>query len=165
MVSGATALAEPPALFGGTASRAITDLLERAARAYASPNTAEAILWTAQALDPHCLPVYFALYKFYFYKGQLAAAERATRMALTESARQAGFDPDWQRATSASCDWSATLSPQHFYLFSLKALSFILLRQQRCRESEEILAKLEVLDPKDSVGASVIRDLARRAAA
>jgi len=55
----------------------------------------------------------------------------------------------WQQATAASCDWSDTLSPQHFYLFSLKALSFILLRQQRRRESDEILAKLNALDPSD----------------
>lgn len=85
-------------------------------------------------------------------------------MALGEAARQAGFDPDWQQATAASCDWSDTFGPQHFYLFSLKALSFILLRQDRGGESEEILAKLEVLDPRDSVGASVIRDLAGRVA-
>lgn len=158
-----TGLGEPPALFGGGAAPAIARLLQGASRAYAKPRRAEAILWTAQALDPHCLPVYFALYKFYFYKGQLADAERVTRMALSEAAQQAGFDPDWQQATTASCDWLDTFGPQHFYLFSLKALAFILLRQDRRRESEEILAKLEALDPRDSVGASVIRDLAGRA--
>lgn len=156
--------APPQALFGGGAGPAVVRLLQEAADARATPRRAESLLWTAQALDPRCLGVYFALYKFYFYGGRLADAERVTRMALEESARQAGFDPDWTLATPASCDWSDTLAPQHFYLFSLKALSFILLRRQRADESAAILAKLQALDPRDSVGASVIRDLARQLA-
>lgn len=138
----------------------VANLLGEAATAYAQPNRAEAILWSAQAMYPECLPVYFALYKFYFYKGRLHDAERATRLGLARSARQAGFDSDWHCLTALTIDWTDTRGPQHFYLFSLKALAFICLRLGRRPESHAILSKLAQIDPSDSVGASVIRDLA-----
>jgi hypothetical protein len=53
-----------------------------------------------------------------------------------------------------------TDGPQHFYLFTLKALAFIRLRLGRPGESLALLNKLSELDPGDSVGSSVIRDLA-----
>jgi len=157
------ARAEERTLFGGAASPAVARLLHEAAHSYAQTQRAEAILWTAQAIDPHCLPVYFALYKFYFYKRLLHDAERVTRMALSEAARQGCFDPEWRRLTPGSADWDITPGPQHFYLFSLKALSFICLRQGRSDESATMLAKLQELDPRDRVGGSVIRDLERAA--
>ncbi|MFI4940098.1 MAG: hypothetical protein ACHP7O_07135, partial [Burkholderiales bacterium] len=119
------------------------------------------ILWSAQAIDPDCLPVYFSLYKFYFYKGQLEMAEQVVRKALTVAARHACFDPDWRNAHAASADWSNSSSPQHFYLFTLKALAFICLRRGRPEESRDILDKLTEIDPQDSIGATVIRDLMR----
>jgi tetratricopeptide (TPR) repeat protein len=137
----------------------VQQLLQEAVAVYSQANRAEAILWSAQAMYPECLPVYFALYKFYFYKGRLHDAERATRLGLAAASRQAGFDVDWHRLTIATVDWSDTLGPQHFYLFSLKALAFIYLRLDRRSESQAILSKLAQIDPGDSVGASVIRDL------
>lgn len=143
----------------GELPRAVTRLLKDAAEAYAQANRAEAILWSAQAMYPECLQVYFALYKFYFHKGRLHDAERATRMAMRAAARQGGFPADWMSATAATTDWSDTLGPQHFYLFSLKALAFIWLRRGRRGDCLAILAKLAEVDPNDTVGASVIRDL------
>jgi hypothetical protein len=138
----------------------VRQLLQDAADVYSKPNYAEAILWSAHAMYPECLPVYFALYKFYFYKGRLHDAERATRLGLAAASRQAGFDSDWHCLTANTVDWTDTRGPQHFYLFSLKALSFICLRLGRRSESQAILSKLAQIDPGDSVGASVIRDLA-----
>lgn len=138
----------------------VEHLLNEAVATARQPNRAEAILWSAQAMFPECLPVYFALYKFYFHKGRLHEAERATRLGLAQAARQAGFDSDWHCLTRASVDWNDTRGPQHFYLFSLKALAFICLRLGRRSESHAILSKLAQIDPGDSVGASVIRDLA-----
>lgn len=142
----------------------VAKLLQDAAAAYSQTHRAEAILWSAQAIAPSCLPVYFSLYKFYFYKHQLENAEQAARQGLAVAARLGGFDPDWRAATPHSADWNDCFGPQHFYLFSLKALAFICLRQQRADESRAILDKLEEIDLRDSVGASVIRDLVRGAA-
>ena len=134
--------------------------LQEAATAYHDTPLAEQLLWRALAIDPACLKVYFSLYKFYFYKHRLADAEHVTLTALETAARQGGFAPDWTVLTPASADWSCIYAPQHFYLFSLKALAFIRLRRGKTEESLALLDKLQELDPRDSVGSSVIRDLA-----
>jgi tetratricopeptide (TPR) repeat protein len=133
----------------------VANCLREAAAAYADTDTAEPLLWQAQALAPDCLTVYFALYKFYFYKGRLRDAERVTRLGLATAARLGGIDADWSRLTPDSgTDWQKSDSPQHFYL------AFICLRQGERADSLAILDKLAELDPMDRVGASVIRALA-----
>lgn len=132
---------------------------QAAAAAYGQPNRAEILLWSAQAMYPECLPIYFALYKFYFYKGRLDEAERAARFALRAAAWAGGFPAEWASLNRTTVDWTDVRGPQHFYLFSLKALAFIRLRRGARQDSLAILKKLEEIDPDDSVGASVIRDL------
>jgi hypothetical protein len=61
-----------------------------------------------------------------------------------------------------SCDWNDAESPQRVYLYSLKALSSILLRLGSVDESYRILQKLYDIDPQDQTGSSVIHELARR---
>lgn len=126
---------------------------------------AESLLWRAQAAEPDCLYVYYILYKFYFRHQRLGDAERAACLALDAAARQAHIPADWRLQTITSCDWTQVDAPQHFYLFSLKALAFIRLRQQRLEDSSLLLAKLREIDPQDSVGASVIEAYALGAAA
>jgi tetratricopeptide (TPR) repeat protein len=150
-------------LFGGSAPAEASVLLEQAMVSYGRTEDAERLLWEARRAAPDALPVYFSLYKFYFYKGDLANAELAARMALLAAARQGAFDADWRGLTPASADWSRYDGPAHFYLFSLKALSFIRLRQGDRGEALAILAKLAEIDPADSVGASVIRSIAEGA--
>jgi len=151
-------------MFAADLPLAVNKLLQEAVESYSQPHRAEAILWSAQAIYPQCLPVYFALYKFYFYQRRLQDAERAARLALRAAAWQGGFAPEWYSATPATADWSDALGPQHFYLFSLKALAFIYLRRGRRTDCTAILEKLAEIDPNDSVGASVIRDLAAASA-
>lgn len=124
---------------------------------------AETLLWRAQAAAPECLHVYYVLYKLYFNRNRLGDAERAVFLALDTAARQAGIPVDWHLLDDTSCDWSRVDAPQHFYLFSLKALAFIRLRQQRLDEASRILARLREIDPDDSVGASVILSYAEGA--
>ena len=66
----------------------------------------------------------------------------------------------WQSLQADSADWSDYASPAHFYLFTLKALAFIRLRYGDSDEALRILNKMAELDPRDSVGASVIRTIA-----
>jgi hypothetical protein len=121
------------------------------------------LLWQAHRQAPDALPVYFSLYKFYFYKGDLKNAELAARMGLSAAARVGQFAADWDVLKPDSVDWSDYASPAHFYLFTLKALAFIRLRCGDAGESLSILAKLAELDPRDSVGAAVIRAIAEGA--
>jgi hypothetical protein len=140
----------------------IEDTLRRAAQCYADTESAEFLIWTALKADPECLGSYFSLYKFYFYKRMLKEAEEVALLGLEAAAKKGGFSPDWTRLDAHSADWRRIDAPQHFYLFTLKALAFIRLRLGRAAESHALLAKLAELDPHDSVGASVIRELAAR---
>jgi hypothetical protein len=139
----------------------IDAMLRQAADAYADTGKAEFLLWTALKADEECLGSYFALYKFYFYKRMLAEAEEVALLGLETAARQGRFAPDWTQLDVRSADWQRVDAPPHFYLFTLKALAFIRLRLRRPGECAELLAKLQELDPRDSVGASVIRDIAK----
>lgn len=109
-------------------------------------------MWSAQAIDPACLPVYFALYKFYFYKFRLDDAEKVALMGLKTAASQSGFPAEWSHLSPLSANWSLADGPQHFYLFTLKALALIRLRLGKREESLALLEKLQELDPSDSVG-------------
>ncbi|MFZ3043465.1 MAG: hypothetical protein WA108_17030 [Thiobacillus sp.] len=149
-----------PGIADGALPPGVADWLAQGVASYPNTERAEFLLCTAQALAPECLPVYFALYKFYFYKRMLPRAEEVALHALEIAARQGGFSPDWARLDAHSTDWRRVDAPQHFYLFTLKALAFIRLRLGRGEDSHALLAKLQELDPLDTVGASVIRDLA-----
>ena len=138
----------------------IEDMLRQAMNSYADTRQAEFLIWTALKADPECLGSYFSLYKFYFYKRMLSEAEEVALLALDAAAKQGGFSADWTRLDAGSADWRRVDAPQHFYLFTLKALAFMRLRLGRPAESHALLDKLAELDPLDSVGASVIRELA-----
>lgn len=158
---GLSTLPEPvSAAFCFAAPPEIDAHLRDAANVYANTQAAEKILWRALTMDPQCLATYFSLYKFYFYKRLLREAEHAALLGLKTAAQQGGFSDDWTRLNASSAAWTRVDGPQHFYLFTLKALAFIRLRLERAEEARKILAKLEEIDPGDGVGASVIRDLA-----
>lgn len=146
--------------FGGEVPAEVDRDLEEASLDYRNKPRAETLLIQARARDPECLPVYFALYKFYFYSHRLTEAERVVVEALGRAARQAGISRRWRQLTPDCAPWHDTNGPAHFYLFSLKALAFIRLRLGRRKQSAELLMKIAELDPQDTVGASVIGSLA-----
>jgi hypothetical protein len=153
---------EDPVFFGVGIKRSTHRRLQHAVSKNRSNRLeAERALWDVQADDPCCLQVYFALYKFYAHHRRLSDAERAARLALSESARQGGFNPNWEGLMKTEEPRSLYKSEAGlFYLFSLKALSFIKLRQQKPNEAGAILQVLFELDPDDRSGASVTRALA-----
>lgn len=151
---------DEPVLFGTSILPATNSRLQYAVGARHRDNSeAENILWEARADDPTCLPVYFALYKFYANSKKLDRAERAARLALAESARQAGMPSDWAKLDFKKHKPYETEAGL-FYLFSLKALGFIKLRREHFEEAGSVLNHLARLDPEDRSGGSVVRGLA-----
>lgn len=148
------------AFYAGDLPARASRLLEEAMSVYADTARAETLLKQAQREAPEALPVYFSLYKFYFYKGDLERAEQSARLALETAARQGGFSADFRSLMANTVDWSRHDGPAHFYLFSLKALAFIRLRRGDKAGCERILQKLAELDTADTVGASVIGSIA-----
>ena len=126
---------------------------------------AEAELLSAQEAAPDYLPAYYALYKFYFYRRRLSEARRIAVQGLRRAAALGGFAADWRQLGTTSADWRRDGGAAHFYLFTLKALAFISLRSGEPQACRELLDKLAELDPGDSVGASVIRELAAKVGA
>ena len=145
--------------FGGALDPEIASLLEDAAVHFADTRKALSSLLEAREKAPYALAVFFSLYKFYFYKNQLELAEKTVRESLFEAAYQGGFPVDATLVeTTGNPFFLDPSSPHYFYLFSSKALSFILLRQGRIEEAQALLSELSRLDPSDQVGSSVIRD-------
>ena len=156
----AIAYFDEPVLFGTSVLPATNNRLQYAVAARHRDNSeAENILWEARAEDPTCLPVYFALYKFYANCKKLDRAELAARLALAESARQAGTPAAWEKLNPGRHKLYASEAGL-FYLFSLKALGFIKLRRRHWEEAGVILSHLARLDPEDRCGGSVVCGLA-----
>ncbi len=153
---------EERVLFSPDIPTAVNQLLQAAvAASQAHPGRAESLFLQAQALDNHCLQTYFALYKFYFFQKRLADAERVVIAGLEESARQGGFPCDYRRLVQNQPQWDLYANDiTLFYLYTLKALAFIKLRQGYDLDAKVVLTHLKRLDPKDLSGASVIMDLA-----
>lgn len=149
------------ALFGeGHLPAVVRGLLDEAQSA--PPLQRGALLWTARASAPDSLAVYYLLYKHYATLGELPEAEHAARKGLAVAARQAGLDADWKQVRTAQADF-AQPGPARFWLFTLKALAFMRLRGGGVNEARELLAKLQELDPQDSIGGDVVKALAEAA--
>ncbi|NYZ13224.1 hypothetical protein HL658_11730 [Azospirillum sp. RWY-5-1] len=138
----------------------VDERLQAAVQARGNAAECEALLWEAHRLAPRVLPVFYALYKFYFNRKRLDEAERVALVALDVAAQQIGIPADWRQLTAASADWTAE-GPQRFFLFTMKALAFITLRRDRLPDALAILAKLAEIDPGDQVGHGVIAAMAR----
>lgn len=146
--------------FGKNIAPEVNACLQEAVACAADFDRARALLYKARDLQPDQLEVYVALYKFCFYRGFLDEAEQVALDALVQSASNGGFEADWTQLTETSTDWTQQEGPARLYLYSLKALSFIRLRQGKHDEARASLAKLKQLDVNDLVGGSVIMELA-----
>jgi len=143
--------------FGGHASAVVRGLLRRAAGCV--PDERTSLLWTAHALAPDCLPVYYALYKHHTVRRELALAARAAWRGLSEAAVQAGLPPDLRRLQSPLAVDFTRDGPARFWLFTLKALAFIHLRGGQRETARALLATLQACDPQARNGDEVIEAL------
>ena len=145
--------------FGDNIPADVKHVLLEATRVYPDLAATEALLEKAHDMAPRQLEVYYARYKFYFYNKRLELAEKVARQGLKEAALQAGFDEDWTSLDQDATNWSQPDDTVRFYLYTLKALGFILMRQERFSESESVLKNLARLDQLDHVGGSVVKDI------
>lgn len=146
--------------FGGRVPPAIHRLLHQAANAPRGQVTA--LLWTAQALAPQCLPVYYALYKHHAGVREFEQAEHAALRGLAEAAAQAGLPADWRTVQPDRLPPGVDFThngPARFWLFTLKALAFIALRSQRLADARERLQQVARFDRDAKVGGEVVERL------
>lgn len=135
----------------------VNEQLQRAAAIVTSREESLKALCHARTLAPDQLEVHIALYKFYFYQGETEKAEDVVYQTLSKAAQAGGFDHDLKSLSQDSTDWHDPRGPGRVFLYTLKALAFIRLRQDDPESAGEILDVLSRLDPTDKVGADVIR--------
>ncbi|MDL2337419.1 MAG: hypothetical protein Q7T97_12640 [Burkholderiaceae bacterium] len=148
------------AFFGGDMPEAARNLLHQAAQS--ARGEVGALLWTAQALAPQALGIYYALYKHHAGLREFEQAERAAQRGLLEAAKQAGLAEDWRQVAPGSVpdgiDFRGN-GAARFWLFTLKALAFIALRSGRPEDARELLARIAALDDQAHIGGEVIATL------
>ncbi|MBM97013.1 MAG: hypothetical protein CMI09_14340 [Oceanospirillaceae bacterium] len=109
---------------------------------------------------PHRLETQVALFKMYAYDGQHDKAEALICKVLAQAAERVGIDRDWRQLTATSASWKGATGDVRCYLYSMKALGFVSLRQGNIARAEAVLNKLQELDTDDEIGSSVVYQLA-----
>ena len=146
-------------LFGGEVPESVKPLLDQA-RAAESPEEVLALLLTAQVSAPDSASLYYLLYKFYARQADFEQAERVALKGLAVAAKQAHLPDDWRTVTPDMADFTSP-GPARFWLFTLKALAFIRLRQDDSTSATAYLATVKRLDPEGGTGAGVIEALVK----
>ena len=140
----------------------VRQMVQQAIASYEDHDVAEDLFKQALELAPAEMEIYVAFYKFYFYQKYLTEAEQVALRTLQKVADLTALPADWRSLQREFARWSNPDSPVRYYLYTMKALGFIALRQERLALAHEILDKLAELDPDDRVGGSVIKQLANR---
>lgn len=151
-------LSEPDHINFGDLPPEINALLQQGVAAYRRDHARADDLFR-QALEraPGELPTYFCLYKIHTYQGNLEEAQAVAERGLKEAARQANWSHDWRKWVPES---PLPDGAGRFALYTLKALAFIHLRQDKRVEAAEMLSHLRQLDPTGAVGWPVVAALA-----
>ena len=136
----------------------IDDLLQRGVAAYRHDRArADRLFRQALSQRPSELAPYYCLYKIHTYMGSLEVAREIAVAGLKEAVRQAG----WSENPSEWPDGNlAAEGPVRFALYTLKALSFIELRRGNRETALAFLDLLSEKDPTDSVGWTVVGEIA-----
>ncbi len=151
-------LGEAETINFGELPEEIDALLQQGVAAYRHDRShADRLFRQALAAAPKELPIYFCLYKIHTYQGNLDEAQAAAENGLSEAARQAGWPLEWRqwRQQAVLPDGAG-----RFALYTLKALAFIHLRQDKPQQAGEMLDALRELDPAGAVGWPVVAALA-----
>lgn len=126
------------------------------------PERAEALLLAAMAAAPDSEAVMVALYRFYFYRGELEKALDLAERCIAHAAEEIGIDPDWRRGAASGFDFGDYALPRHrFYLFALNAYGYLLARLGRKEAAEEALSAVMRLDPNDRIGSRQLLGMLR----
>lgn len=141
---------------------ALQQLLSTTLNVHEDWQRAEKMLLEARELLPERLELLVALYKMYAYSNRFDESLALVDEVLQRAASQGGFPADWQLLDDNSAAWPDACGAVRFYLYSMKARGFVLLRKGEVEQAYAVLSKLCDLDKKDLVGGSVMFDVASR---
>lgn len=149
------------AVLGGHLPPAAQTALQRAGQAWHDDVEAEHWLDLATACAPEHPAVFIARYRFYFYKHRLTQALAVAERTLHHAAQRLGIAVDWRMANSADVIAALASADEYeplprFYLFTLKAQAYLMLRLGRFDEARALLGWLARLDPADKLGSRLL---------
>ncbi|WP_221797290.1 hypothetical protein [Oceanobacter mangrovi] len=101
-----------------------------------------------------------ALYKMYAYSNRFEQSFELIHQVLQQGGAAIDWPADWRQLPDQAVDRALIKGPLRLYLYSMKALGFVSLRSGQIEQAVEVLNKLELLDPADEVGGSVVRGMA-----
>lgn len=136
--------------------------LRLASLAYSDDAKAEMHLILARAVAPNNPVVQVGEYRYYFYKGRLEEALSVASECLLVVAQELGLPTHWRSVEPNHANFLGDEPAHRFYLFCLKAYSYLLLRLGRMNEGRIALDKLLQLDPGNKVGGKVLLDVLER---
>lgn len=144
---------------GGGLPASVTNLIRAAGQLRHRPTEALVLLERARAAAPaHPVPL-VALYRFYFYGHQLAQAQTVGEAALAIARTALGPGFGAIPPTREQVRYDAAV---RFYLFTLKGLAYLQLRQGALQAARARLAELRWLDPDDVVGGALLAHVLAR---
>ena len=139
------------------------ELLNRAANLYPSKVT-EQILLELQTRIPQSLTVVVALYRFYYYQHRYQDALYIAARAMAISGAKVGLEGSWNSLTRDHIGKGVFVSMGlvQFYMLSLKASAYLLMRVGEIAQAHERLKKIVELDPADQFGAAFLYSIAEK---
>jgi hypothetical protein len=143
--------------------RAYPDLhpeAERALRAAAlcwhRESEAEAQLERASDLAGEHVAVLIADYRYRLYKHRFEEARQAAERCLAAAAARLGLPADYREVRPEHADFAALDPDVRFWLFTLQAYGYVLLRCGRLEEGRAALEALTLLDATDQTKTRVL---------
>lgn len=140
--------------WGGDLDPEAERALHRAALLWLDDAASEAEIRRAQALAPGHLAVLLGAYKYFFYKTRLDDAAPLALECIAYGARQLNAPADWRQVEAHHGAFDTLEAWPRFFLFSLKAYGYVLVRLGRIEEGRAAIAKVVELDVKDMTGSA-----------
>jgi hypothetical protein len=119
----------------------------------------EAEILRALEIAPNHLAVQYGAYKFYYYRRRLNEALPHVEAWVDEAIRRNGFPKDWRAVSSSDADFTNFDGEPRAFLFSLRAMGWLLARLGRIEEGRAALTKVAALDPQDQIRARRLIDI------
>jgi tetratricopeptide (TPR) repeat protein len=133
-------------------------LLATAATRYGTDDV-EQILLKAFFLAPQSLQVLVALYRFYFFQQRYQETLVTAHHALQISGQRLQLPSAWQDLTEQSVNNEMPVTLLRFYLLALKGAAYVTMRLGDLDQGAAMIDKVILLDPKDRLGASVLKEV------
>ncbi len=114
---------------------------------------AEAHIKHALALAPDHLATHYGAYKFYYYRRRLNDCLPHVEAWVKEGIKRNNLPQDWREVRSCHANFTDFDGDPRLFLFSMRALGWLLAKMRRFEEGRAILNKVAELDPRDHMGA------------